>query len=77
MRHKLRKVKINLIPHNAAEPLEYGPTDPEQVAVFKKALESAGVSAYVRTPRGRDIFAACGQLAARSEVGAERRIAVS
>lgn len=71
--HKLRRVKINLIPHNAAEPLEYGPSAPEQVMRFKEILESNGVSAYVRTPRGRDIFAACGQLAARSPVAIEGR----
>jgi len=67
-RHKLRRVKINLIPHNAAEPLEYGPSDPGQVMRFKELLERNGVSAYVRTPRGRDIYAACGQLAARASV---------
>jgi adenine C2-methylase RlmN of 23S rRNA A2503 and tRNA A37 len=32
---------------------------------FKAILESKGIHAYVRRPRGRDIFAACGQLAAR------------
>ena len=66
-RHKLRRVKINLIPHNPAEPLDYHPPDAEQVARFKNILESRGVSAYVRTPRGRDIYAACGQLAAKQE----------
>lgn len=65
-KHRLRRVKINLIPHNAAEPLEYGPSDPAQVLRFKSLLESLGVSAYTRTPRGRDIYAACGQLAAKS-----------
>jgi len=62
--HDLRRVKINLIAHNAAPGLDYHPPDAEQVARFKKMLESRGVSAYVRTPRGRDIYAACGQLAA-------------
>jgi len=62
--HDLRRVKINLIAHNAAPGLDYHPPDAEQVARFKKMLESLGVSAYVRTPRGRDIYAACGQLAA-------------
>ena len=66
-RHNLRKVKVNLIPHNPAEQLEYQPSTPEQVKRFKAILESNGVSAYVRTPRGRDIYAACGQLAARQE----------
>ncbi len=64
-RHDLQKVKINLIPHNSAEPLEYHPPDFEQVERFKKILESKGISAYVRRPRGRDIYAACGQLAAK------------
>lgn len=62
--HDLRRVKINLIAHNAAPGLNYHPPDAEQVTRFKKMLESLGVSAYVRTPRGRDIYAACGQLAA-------------
>ncbi len=62
----LKKVKINLIPHNPAEPLEYQPSSPEMVRQFKETLESLGVSAYVRTPRGRDIYAACGQLAAKA-----------
>ena len=66
-KYDLRKVKINLIPHNPAEPLEYRPSTPEQVKRFKEILEANGVSAYVRTPRGRDIYAACGQLAAKQE----------
>lgn len=66
-RHGLRKVKINLIPHNPAEQLDYRPSDPEQGRRFKEILESRGISAYVRTPRGRDIYAACGQLAAKHE----------
>jgi len=63
-RYDLRRVKINLIAHNAAPGLDYHPPDAEQVMRFKTILESLGVSAYVRTPRGRDIYAACGQLAA-------------
>jgi 23S rRNA (adenine2503-C2)-methyltransferase len=65
-RHKLERVKINLIPHNGAEQLDYTASTPEQVSVFKRRLESIGISAYVRTPRGRDIYAACGQLAAKA-----------
>ena len=57
--------KVNLIPHNAAEPLPYQPSDTATVERFKNILESKGVHVYVRRPRGRDIFAACGQLAAR------------
>jgi 23S rRNA (adenine2503-C2)-methyltransferase len=72
-KHDLRKVKINLIPHNPAEPLEYQPPTPEQVMRFKEKLESLGVSAYVRTARGRDIYAACGQLAAKQEANPDTR----
>jgi 23S rRNA (adenine2503-C2)-methyltransferase len=63
-RYQLSRIKINLIPHNGAEQLDYNTSTPERVDRFKKILESRGVSAYVRQPRGRDIYAACGQLAA-------------
>jgi 23S rRNA (adenine2503-C2)-methyltransferase len=66
-KYKLTRVKINLIPHNPAEQLDYHPSDAQQVERFKEILESKGVSAYVRRPRGRDIYAACGQLAAKNE----------
>jgi 23S rRNA (adenine2503-C2)-methyltransferase len=66
-RYKLSRVKINLIPHNGAEQLDYQASTPERVAAFKKTLEARGIDAYVRTPRGRDIYAACGQLAAKAE----------
>ena len=59
------KAKVNLIPHNPAEPLPYQPSPAETVERFKDILESKGIHTYVRRPRGRDIFAACGQLAAR------------
>jgi 23S rRNA (adenine2503-C2)-methyltransferase len=63
----LHRVKINLIPHNSAEPLEYFPPTREQIDTFKNILESKGIAAFVRRPRGRDIYAACGQLAAKQE----------
>ncbi len=63
-RFQLSRVKINLIPHNGAEQLNYNTSTPDRVERFKKTLESRGVSAYVRQPRGSDIYAACGQLAA-------------
>ena len=65
-RHGLR-AKVNLIPHNPADPLPYQPSPPERVESFKTLLESKGIHTYVRRPRGRDIYAACGQLAARRE----------
>lgn len=64
-RHRLR-AKVNLIPHNPAEPLPYQPSSPDRVEAFQRILEAKGVPAFVRRPRGRDILAACGQLAARS-----------
>ena len=63
-RHKIRRVKINLIPHNTADGLDYRAPDADTVERFKMILEQEGFSAYIRRPRGRDIFAACGQLAA-------------
>jgi 23S rRNA (adenine2503-C2)-methyltransferase len=63
-RHQLR-AKVNLIPHNPADPLPYQPSPEEFVAEFRLILDSKGIHTYVRRPRGRDIFAACGQLAAR------------
>jgi 23S rRNA (adenine2503-C2)-methyltransferase len=65
-RHSLR-AKVNLIPHNPADPLPYQPSPSYRVEQFKSILEAKGVRAYVRRPRGRDIFAACGQLAARRD----------
>ena len=62
-RHELR-AKVNLIPHNPARPLPYQPSPATRVEMFKGILESKGIHTFVRKPRGRDIFAACGQLAA-------------
>ena len=66
-RYRLR-AKVNLIPHNTADPLPYQPSPIDRVEAFQEILESKGVQAFIRRPRGRDILAACGQLAARSTV---------
>jgi len=63
-RHGLRAM-VNLIPHNSVEPLPYHPSSFDRVSRFRAILESKGVDSFVRQPRGRDILAACGQLAAR------------
>jgi 23S rRNA (adenine2503-C2)-methyltransferase len=68
-KYQLNRVKINLIPHNGAEQLNYNTSTPERVQRFKSILESRGVDVFVRQPRGRDIYAACGQLAAASPAG--------
>jgi 23S rRNA (adenine2503-C2)-methyltransferase len=60
-----RIYKVNLIPYNPTGSLYQGSTR-EAIAVFKAVLEEHGVRATVRLTRGRDIDAACGQLAAKA-----------
>jgi 23S rRNA (adenine2503-C2)-methyltransferase len=55
-------VKVNLLPLNAHERTELATPDPEQVLRFQEVLRRAGLNALVRTARGREIAAACGQL---------------
>lgn len=55
-------MKVNLIAWNPGPGIEYTTTQPEVVERFRKILVEAGIPAYVRRPRGRDIYAACGQL---------------
>jgi 23S rRNA (adenine2503-C2)-methyltransferase len=72
-RHDLH-ARVNLIPHNPANPLPYQPSPPARVETFRSILESKGVRTFVRRPRGRDIFAACGQLAAVTQAVARTEI---
>lgn len=55
-------VKINLLPLNAHERTELVPPTAERVARFQRIVLDSGYVAFVRTPRGQDIAAACGQL---------------
>ncbi len=57
--------KVNLIPYNPIQEADYKSPTPEQVEKFKNILESRGVRVTVRQTAGRDINAACGQLARR------------
>jgi 23S rRNA (adenine2503-C2)-methyltransferase len=57
--------KVNLIPYNPTNS-PYQGSSRESIAAFRAALESRGVPVTVRLTRGRDIDAACGQLAART-----------
>ncbi len=59
-----RKFKVNLIPYNPTDS-PYTGSSPKAIAAFKDELERHGLGATVRLTRGRDIDAACGQLAAR------------
>jgi 23S rRNA (adenine2503-C2)-methyltransferase len=54
---------VNLIPHNPFEGNTLTPPAPLRVLAFQKIVHDAGVRCLVRWPRGRDIAAACGQLA--------------
>ena len=58
----LKSVKVNLIPWNPGE-LPYRESSPECIEDFRRILVDRGVPAFVRYSRGRDVMAACGQLA--------------
>ena len=59
--------KINLIPFNPWPGSQYECSDWEQIEKFSQVVFDAGYASPVRTPRGRDILAACGQLKSASE----------
>jgi 23S rRNA (adenine2503-C2)-methyltransferase len=64
--------KVNLIPYNENPGLGFGEPTPERVESFRDILDRAGVTALVRKNRGRDISAACGQLAVAGQ-GRDRK----
>jgi 23S rRNA (adenine2503-C2)-methyltransferase len=59
--------KVNLIPFNPWPGAPYECSSPERIRRFSEIVFEAGISAPVRTPRGRDIDAACGQLKTAAE----------
>ncbi|WNO54171.1 23S rRNA (adenine(2503)-C(2))-methyltransferase RlmN [Stakelama saccharophila] len=59
--------KVNLIPFNPWEGAPYDCSTPERIRSFSNIVFEGGISAPVRTPRGRDIDAACGQLKTAAE----------
>ncbi|HXF91098.1 MAG TPA: 23S rRNA (adenine(2503)-C(2))-methyltransferase RlmN, partial [Candidatus Nitrosotenuis sp.] len=59
--------KINLIPFNPWPGSPFECSTPETITRFSEIVYRAGYSSPVRTPRGRDILAACGQLKSASE----------
>jgi 23S rRNA (adenine2503-C2)-methyltransferase len=59
-------VKVNVIPYNQNPGLGFQDPGAERVAAFRGALEARGITALVRRNRGRDIAAACGQLAVQA-----------
>ncbi len=60
-------VKINLIPFNPWPGAPYERSDPDRIEAFARIVNKAGYASPVRTPRGEDIMAACGQLKSASE----------
>jgi len=56
------QAKINLIVWNSGPDMPFHEPTPRDVAAFQKRLRNAGIPAFIRRPRGRDIYAACGQL---------------
>jgi 23S rRNA (adenine2503-C2)-methyltransferase len=69
--------KINLIPFNPWPGTKYECSDWEQIEKFSEIIFNAGYASPVRTPRGRDILAACGQLKSASEkLSARERLAL-
>ena len=59
--------KINLIPFNPWPGTRYECSDWDQIEAFSEIVFNAGYASPIRTPRGRDIFAACGQLKSETE----------
>ena len=69
--------KINLIPFNPWPGTKYECSDWEQIEKFSEIIFNAGYASPVRTPRGRDILAACGQLKSATEkLSARERLAL-
>jgi len=64
------RAKVNLIPHNPAPELPYAASPIERILAFQKILTERGLPSFIRRPRGQDISAACGQLAARHQANA-------
>lgn len=64
------RAKVNLIPHNPAPELPYASSPMDRIVAFQKILTQSGLPSFIRRPRGQDISAACGQLAARHQATA-------
>ena len=68
------RAKVNLIALNPGSELPYRTPEQERVLAFQRILMRAEIPTFVRRPRGRDIFAACGQLKRTVEVVPESAI---
>jgi 23S rRNA (adenine2503-C2)-methyltransferase len=72
------RAKVNLIALNPGPGIEFGTPSAERVQKFQSILIAGGIPTFLRRPRGRDIFAACGQLKGTVEgIGeGESRVAI-
>ncbi len=62
---------VNLIPHNPAPELPFASSPMPRILRFQNILVENGVVTFIRRPRGQDISAACGQLAARPQAASQ------
>jgi 23S rRNA (adenine2503-C2)-methyltransferase len=62
------RTKVNLIALNPGPEIPFAMPDPDRVLAFQSILTAAGIPAFIRRPRGRDIYAACGQLKHTTEL---------
>lgn len=62
------RAKVNLIALNPGPGIDFSTPSEQRVSAFQQVLIKAGIPAFVRRPRGRDIFAACGQLKRTVEI---------
>jgi 23S rRNA (adenine2503-C2)-methyltransferase len=62
------RAKVNLIALNSGPEIPFSTPTEERVLAFQSVLTRAGIPAFVRRPRGRDIYAACGQLKHTTEL---------
>jgi 23S rRNA (adenine2503-C2)-methyltransferase len=62
------RAKVNLIALNSGTELPYRTPEQQRVLAFQQVLVAGGIPTFVRRPRGRDIFAACGQLKRTVEI---------
>ena len=65
------KAKINIIEYNPIDDGEFQQADPEKVDAFAALVERNGITVNVRRSRGKDIDAACGQLANKNAIADE------
>ena len=62
------RAKVNLIALNPGPEIPFRTPNQERVLAFQRVLTQAGIPAFIRRPRGRDIYAACGQLKHTTEL---------